>query len=189
MKVLVACEFSGVVRDAFIERGHDAYSCDLIRCFKSKNYERHIVGDCQSYLKQEWDLVIAHPPCTYLTKASAPFRNRKGRKDRMALACAFFLRCLAANSPRVCVENPVMLLEAREMIGTTYTQIIQPYEYGEPESKATCLWLKGLPKLVPTKIVTGRLETKQRLSPSPMRGRLRSITTHGVAKAMAEQWG
>jgi hypothetical protein len=158
MRVLVACERSNTVRDAFLERGHDAYSCDIeIAKFPNPNYKRHIRGDVRPLLKEPWDLVIAHPPCTYLCNSGVRWlKTELGRINLMELACIFFLDCLSANAPRVCVENPIQHGYAKELIGIAPTQIIQPWQFGHGETKATCLWLKGLPNLKPTNIVSGR---------------------------------
>lgn len=188
MRVLVACEFSGVVRNAFLERGHDAYSCDLYP--SSGHRGRHRRQDVRPLLREEWDLVIAHPPCTYLCLANTSvFPRQPWRLDRVKPAAEFFMACLDANSPRVCVENPRMHRAAMELVGARYSQIIHPWQFGHGEKKETALWLKGLPRLLPTKIVDGREERVRRIARSPSRGRLRSITYHGIAQAMAEQWG
>lgn len=198
MRVLIACEFSGRVRDAFLLVGHDAYSCDLRACWPSTlvNYrdahQRHIKGDVRPILKRPWDLVICHPPCTYLCNSGVTWLSiQKGRYDKMVKAAIFFLDCLLANSPLIAVENPIQHKYARGLINESYTQIIHPYEFGEVETKSTCLWLKGLPPLIPTEIVDkdvreGKLH---KLPPSSYRSQLRAVTSWGVAKAMASQWG
>lgn len=204
MRVLVACEFSGTVRDAFLARGHDAWSCDIMAGVG----KRHIRGDVTKYLKEAWDLVIAHPPCTYISNLNSGLLSKKHPQRRaerlmeMFPAVEFFLCCLNANSPKIAVENPIPCPEALKLIGIKYSQIIQPWQYGHPYSKATCLWLKSLPLLVPTKIVhpTMRLvatggnnliaKPKVRVAKSVYgSGRMHSIFHVGVAKAMAEQWG
>lgn len=189
MRVLVACEFSGRVRDAFLEMGHDAWSCDLQPSWSREG--RHVTGDVRPLLREPWDLVIAHPPCTYLTKLGAPHNARNPRRrERMGPAAEFFRRCLDSNAPRVCVENPVMLREATALVGPP-TQTIQPYWFGDHESKATCLWLKNLPPLRPTEVVRPVYQNNLRHSTGSRleKARRRSVTYWGVARAMAEQWG
>jgi hypothetical protein len=192
MKVLVACEFSGVVRRAFRDRGHEAYSCDVLPSLD--NSPHHIQKDVTEVLKQQWDLVIAHPPCTYLCNLSAPRLAKDiGRRLKMIDGVAFFKTCLEANSPRVCVENPIMLHEARRLIGVDPTQMICPSEYGHRATKRTYLWLKGLPNLQPTSIIEikrkkGELDTISAMGGKHL-GLRRSITFQGIASAMAEQWG
>lgn len=187
VKVLVACEFSGVVRDAFRERGHDAVSCDIIPA--AGNHRR---GDVRSVLREGWDLVVAHPPCTYLCHAGVHWlRRRKDRAGKVVQAALFFKACLEAEAPRVAVENPVMHGWALALVGRDYDQIVHPWQFGDPEPKPTCLWLRGLPPLRPTVVV----EPKRRGNPVDPRhrelgrGRMRSITYPGLARAMAEQWG
>lgn len=194
MKVLVACEFSGRVRNAFLARGHDAWSCDLLSG-REPTHGRHIKGDVLDLLDDEWDLIIAHPPCTYLTKAGAPKGGLAGspRHALMVEACGFFKRFLDHPCPRVCVENPIMYLEAQKLIGMRWSQKVQPWWFGDPQEKATCLWLKGLPHLVATNPVRagkGFTLSVPRFSSLPgLRAHLRSTTFKGMAEAMAEQWG
>lgn len=199
MKILVACEFSGVVRSAFRARGHDAYSCDVLPPDDDSSF--HFQCDVREILKYKWDMIIAHPPCTYLTNAgvrhlhSVPSRNGKlpavhgeARWEAMREAAAFFKLFLDATCSRVCVENPVPHGYAREIIGP-YTQLIQPWQFGHGETKATCLWLRGLSPLTPTQIVEGREARIHKLPPTADRAKLRSITYSGIARAMAHQWG
>lgn len=207
MKVLVACEYSGKVRDAFLRRGHDAWSCDLLPT-TSSNSDRHIQGDVRRILRQSWDLVIAHPPCTFLTNAgvrhlySIPTRNGvlakihgEARWEAMREAAAFF-NLFKGCAPKVCIENPVPHRYARELIGG-YSQIIQPWQFGHKQMKATCLWLEGLNPLVPTDIVgpppkgeaRKAWQMVHRASPGPDRWKLRSTIFDGIADAMGEQWG
>lgn len=195
MRVLVACEFSGVVRNAFLARGHDAYSCDILPGL-NPTHDRHIQRDVSPLLGEPWDLVIAHPPCTYLTKLGAAKRAVDfGRRLKMLEAVDFFVACLNANAPRVCVENPIMFLDARARIGVDPSQKICPSQFGHDFTKATYLWLKGLPLLVPTDVrevimrgTPGRRDaTSVHRSKQP--GLLRSITHRGIAEAMADQWG
>jgi hypothetical protein len=196
MRVLVACEFSGVVRDAFRARGHDAVSCDLL---PSEQCGPHVTGDVTTILHQGWDMVIAHPPCTYLANSGAKHlyvgQHRENGCDgdrwaRLGHAAAFFLGLLRAPAPRIAVENPIMLGHVRRLFGVPApTQTIQPWQFGHPETKATCLWLKGLPSLRPTHVVEGREARVHREPPGPDRWRNRSRTFEGIAAAMADQWG
>lgn len=187
-KILVACEFSGTVRDSFLDYGHQAVSCDLLP--SSSGRGSHIQGDVSELLCEEWDLVVAHPPCTYLCNSGV--RWLYTQPERMALmvqAAKFFLRCLNANAKAVCVENPIPHGKAIEIIGKRYSQIVQPWQFGHGETKATCLWLRGLPPLRATNVVSGRVGRIHKLPPSPNRHLIRSITYSGIARAMAEQWG
>ena len=187
MRVLVACEYSGTVRDAFLARGHDAISCDLL---PSDAPGPHVQGDVLPLLSQPWDLVVAHPPCTYLCNSGVSWLHKDpDRWEKMRAATQFFLACLNANSQCVCVENPIMHGHAKKLIGVHQTQVIQPWQFGHGETKATCLWLRGLPPLRPTDIVPGREQRLHRLPPSPDRWKLRSTTYKGIAQAMADQWG
>lgn len=191
MKVLVACEFSGAIRDLMIDKGHDAYSCDLWRG-GGKHKERHIVGDVEPLLRQEWDLVIAHPPCTYLCNSGVRWLSeRRERILDMVEGCRFFLACLNANSPKVCVENPIPHKYAMERIKIPYSQVIQPWQFGHNETKATCLWLRGLPLLTSTKVMKGRRDRIHKIGGfCRMRSsKLRSITYLGIAQAITDQWG
>lgn len=188
LRVLVACEFSGRVRNAFLAKGCDAYSCDLVSG-TPPTHDRHIIGDVTKLLQERWDIVIAHPPCTYLCNSGVCWLyTEKGRLGKMWVAKQFFIACLNANAPMVCVENPIMHGRAAYKLPPP-SQRIQPWMFGEPETKRTCLWLKGLPKLIPTheKPLTIR-QTSHSMGPSKYRGYLRSITYQGIANAMAEQW-
>lgn len=190
-RVLVACEFSGIVRDAFCARGHDAWSCDLLPTERPGN---HFQADVCDVLRDGWDILIAHPPCTFLSLSGVRwlYRNGKGKtrdRDRwvkMRAAARFFREMLAAPIPCRAVENPI---PHRHCQLEPYTQIVQPWQFGHGETKATCLWLYGLPNLQPTNIVEGRQPVVHRMSPSPERSRLRSKTYEGIALAMAKQWG
>ena len=196
MKVLVACEYSGTVRDAFIAAGHDALSCDLL---PTDAPGPHYQGDVRDVLGDGWDLMIAHPPCTYLA-VSGMHRTARGLRDPQLTedALDFVRLLLAAPVPRIAVENPVSVISTRVR---KPDQIIQPWQYGHDASKTTCLWLKGLPTLRPTQIVEPRIvdgrkrwgnqtdSGQNRLSPSPDRWKLRSATFPGIAAAMAAQWG
>lgn len=192
MRVLVACEYSGTVRDAFRRRGHDAWSCDIL---PTDVPGPHIHGDALRLLDDGWDLLIAHPPCTYLTNSGVRWLyNPDGTKNRerwrkMEEAANFFNAFLYADIPKICVENPIPHGHAMKLIGVKYSQIIQPWQFGHGETKATCLWLKNLPKLVPTNIVSGREPRVHMLPPSPLRWKERSTTYRGIAEAMATQWG
>ena len=197
MKVLVACEFSGIVRDAFRVRGHDAWSCDLLPCDGDDTC--HFEQDVSEILYDDcWELLIAHPPCTYLANSGVHCLHKDPKRwDKMIAAAVFFRMFLCTDIPHICVENPVMHKYALEHIGEKHTQTIQPYQFGHPESKRTCLWLKNLPSLKPTKILSlpkkGHWENQcpggqNKIGPSADRWKLRSVTYPGIAEAMAEQW-
>ena len=190
MKILVACEFSGRVRDAFAERGHDAISCDFL---DSERPGKHYKGDIRDYFKTHMgktDLLIAHPPCTYLCNSGVRWLHTvKGRWDQMVEAAEFFKLLLNMDIPKIAVENPIPHKYALEVISKKYDQIIQPYQFGCGETKATCLWLKNLPLLKPTNIVFERYARVHRLPPSKNRWKERSRTYKGIAEAMASQWG
>ena len=184
MKVLIACEFSGIVRDAFRKRGHDAWSCDLLP--DENGNPKHFKHDIRDLKldKTEYDLMIAFPPCTHLAVSGA--RWFKGKEREQVEAIAFFCELMSANIDKICLENPIGIMS------TCYRkpdQIIQPWQFGHGETKATCLWLKGLPKLEPTDIVEGRKGRVHREPPGPNRWKNRSRTYQGIADAMAEQWG
>ena len=183
MKVLVACEYSGRVRDAFNANGHDAMSCDLL---PSDTPGQHYLGDVRDVLDYPWDLMIAHPPCTHLSVSGAKWHADKKQNGSQQAALAFVLMLSKSGIPKIAIENPVSI------ISTAWRkpdQIIQPWQCGHGETQTTCLWLKGLPKLVPTDIVEGRESRIHRLPPSPDRSKLRSLTYQGIAEAMATQWG
>ena len=193
MRVLIACEFSGAVRSAFRARGHEAWSCDLL---PAEDGGEHIQCDALSALEIGWDLLIAHPPCTYLANSGARWLyGGKGstvdpaRWANMEAGAKFFRAMLDAPIPMIAVENPIMHKYAREIVGRGHDQVIQPWQHGHGETKATCFWLKGLPKLVPTKIVDGRAPRVHFASPGPDRWKERSRTMRGIAEAMAGQWG
>ena len=181
LKVLVACEFSGIVRDAFIEAGHDAISCDLL---PTERPGPHIQGDVRDLLTEEWDVMIAHPPCTYLAVSGA--RWFKGREAEQAEALAFVQTLLDAPIPRIALENPVGVISTRICKPSQY---IHPWEHGHPETKKTGLWLKGLPLLRPSCFSDGRQGRVHRDPPGPDRWKARSRTYPGIAAAMAAQWG
>jgi hypothetical protein len=186
MKILVACEYSGIVRDAFIARGHDAMSCDLL---PTERAGLHHQGDVLPLLCERWDMIIAHPPCTRLCNSGVCWLAKRDLWQDMRDGAAFFKAFLDADCERIAIENPIPHKYAVEAIGRKYDQIIQPWWFGHGETKATCLWLKGLPKLQPTNIVDGRVQRLHRLPPSADRAKLRSETYPGIANAFAEQWG
>lgn len=203
MRVLVACEFSGIVREAFRARGHDAWSCDLLPTEIEGQHWRTDVRDIMlSRTAGKFDLLIAFPPCTYLCNSGvrwlAPGGKLNAERHRlMVAACDFFAQLLSADIPRICVENPIMHKYARNYLQETWrvtrhdarpTQTIQPYEHGHGETKRTCLWLRGLPLLKPSSLVSGRTPRVHHASPGPDRWKKRSRTLPGIAKAMAEQW-
>ena len=181
MKVLVACEFSGIVRQAFYEKGHYAVSCDFLQSEIST--QRHFMGDVRGLLNKGWDLMVAFPPCTHLAVSGARWFKNKQKEQIEALQ--FVKDLMNAPIKKICIENPISIISTKIR---KPDQIIQPYQFGHPETKATCLWLKNLPKLKPTKIVTGRYARVWREPPSPNRWKNRSRTYEGIAKAMAEQW-
>ncbi len=190
-KVLIACEFSGITREAFKAKGYDAWSCDLL---PTEIPGQHIQGDVLEILDDGWDLMIAHPPCTYLCNSGVRWlynANKSKNLDRwgkMIEAALFYKTLIEAKIPKKAVENPIMHKYAVEIIGRRQDQIIQPWQFGHGEIKATGLRLEGLPKLKPTNIVEGREARIHNLPPSKDRGKLRSITYQGIADAMAEQW-
>ena len=197
LNVLIACEESGVVRDAFNKLGHSAVSCDL-QPSSSPMTAMHYQGDVADMLYFDWDLIIGHPPCTYLCNSGVSWLHKdKGRWDRLLLGASFFRALLEVRDiPYVALENPIPHKYAVALIGRKYDQLIQPYHFGHLESKATCLWLKDLPPLQHTDDVRDRwkkLPKKDRekmhyLPPSKDRAKLRSKTYQGIADAMAKQW-
>ena len=183
MKVLIACEYSGTVRDEFTELGHEAMSCDLL---PSEKQGHHYEGDVRDVLDYPWDLMIAHPPCTHLSVSGARHFKEKQLDGRQQSAVSFFMLLAKADIPMIAVENPVCVMSS---LWRKPDQIIHPWQYGHGETKSTCLWLKGLPDLTPTEIVEGREARIHRLPPSEERWKIRSETYLGIAKAMASQWG
>lgn len=181
MKILVACEFSGIVREAFRRQGHDAWSCDLL---ETEMTGPHLIGDVRKIVDSDWDLMIAHPPCTHLAVSGARWFRDKQVEQEEALEFVRFL--LDAPIPRIALENPVSIISSRVR---KPDQIIQPWMFGHPETKATCLWLKGLPLLAPTLLVEKREPRVHRMTPGPERWKNRSRTYTGIADAMALQWG
>lgn len=196
-RVLVACEFSGVVREAFLARGHDAWSCDLLPAEDGSN--RHITGDARDHLHEGWDLlIVAHPPCTRLCNSGVrwlsvppPGRTRAEMWADLDAAADLFSAFWGAPVERVCIENPVMHRHAKARIRAYQppAQSVQPWQFGHGESKRTCFWLRGLRPLQPTEIVEGREQRVHRLPPGPDRWKERSRFFPGIARAMAEQWG
>jgi len=197
VRVLVACEFSGTVRDAFLARGHDAWSCDLLPDEKGSN--RHIRGDARAILNDGWDLLmVAHPPCTRLCNSGVrwlstppPGRTTESMRAELEDGAALFSDFWNAPIERVAVENPVMHRHAKALIRNYAepAQSIQPWQFGHGETKRTCLWLKNLPPLAPTNVVAGREQRVHRMPPGPNRWAERSRFFPGIAAAMAEQWG
>ncbi len=183
MNVLVACEYSGRVRDAFTKLGHFAMSCDLL---PTDAPGLHYQGDVFDIIDYGWDLMIAHPPCTHLAVSGARHFAAKRESGVQQKALDFVQRLLDAPIPKVALENPTSIISSRIR---KPDQIIQPWQFGHGETKTTCLWLKGLPKLVPTDIVDGRDDRIHKMPPSPDRWKLRSTTYQGIADAMASQWG
>lgn len=181
MRVLVACEYSGRVRDAFRKLGHDAMSCDLL---PTDVDGPHHQGDVVELLHMGWDLMIAHPPCTHLAVSGS--RWFKDKVKEQAEALVFVQTLMDAPIQRIAIENPISVISSRIR---KPDQIIQPWQFGHGETKATCLWLKGLPKLEPTNIVEGREARVHRMPPGPDRWKERSRTYAGIANAMAAQWG
>ena len=186
MKVLIACEFSQIVTKAFRDLGHKAYSCDLID--GEINSEWHIKKDVESILYDGWDLMIGHPPCTRLANSGVRWLKERDLWEEMREGARFFKALMDAPIKRIALENPIPHKYGLEIIGRKYDQIIQPWQFGHGETKATCLWLKNLPKLIPTNIVSGREQRIHNLGPSKDRWKERSRTFAGIAEGMANQW-
>jgi len=182
MKVLVACEYSGRVRDAFIALGHDAMSCDLL---PTDAPGPHYKGDVFDLDLTQFDLMIAHPPCTHLAVSGARHFKEKREDGRQQAALDFVQRLMDAPIPMIAIENPISIISTKIR---KPDQIIQPWQFGHGETKATCLWLKNLPLLTPTNIVEGRSDRIHKMPPSPDRWKLRSTTYQGIADAIAAQW-
>jgi hypothetical protein len=194
MRVLIGCEFSGTVRDAFIARGHDALSCDVL---PTESPGPHYLGDVRDIIGDGWDIGIFHPPCRYLANSGVWLLNAEdGRRDKMREAAGFFRELLDVPIPRVAVENPKMHGEALALIGCRPTQIVQPWEYGHAETKRTGLWLRGLPPLMVTDDVSEQVRVAEdrdrhrieNVASGPNRWKVRSVTYAGIAAAMADQW-
>jgi len=185
MRVLIACEFSGTVRRAFRALGHDAWSCDLLPAEDGEEF--HVRGDAVYHSRSGyWDLMIAHPPCTDLAVSGARHFAAKKADGRQDAALEFVRQLMDAPIPRIVIENPISIISSRIR---KPDQIIQPWQHGHGETKATCLWLKNLPKLVPTNIVEGREARIHKMPPGPNRWKERSRTFEGIAAAFAQQWG
>ena len=183
MKILVACEYSGTVRDAFIRAGHDAMSCDML---PTERPGPHYHGDVMDILGKDWDMLIAHPPCTHLAVSGARHFARKRESGEQQAAIDFFMSMANSGIEKIAIENPICIMST---VWRKPDQIIQPWQYGHGETKATCLWLENLPPLTPTNIVDGREARIHKMPPSADRWKLRSKTYHGIADAMAAQWG
>lgn len=182
LRVLVACEYSGTVRNAFAKRGWEAWSCDLLPSEDDSPF--HYQGDVRDMLSQRWDLMVCHPPCTHLAVSGARWFKNKRKEQKEALA--FVRLLLNADIPHIALENPVSIISSKVR---KPDQTIQPWMFGHGETKATCLWLKNLPCLKPTRIVKGRVQRVHLLPPSPTRWKERSRTYKGIARAMSRQWG
>jgi hypothetical protein len=183
LKVLIACEYSGAVRDAFIKLGHEALSCDLL---PTDAPGPHYQGDIRDLLDYPWDLMIAHPPCTDLSVSGARHFEAKKLNGSQYASASFFMMLAKADIPKIAIENPICIMSS---LYKKPDQIIQPWQFGHGETKATSLWLKNLPKLIPTNIVDGRDDRIHKMPPGPNRWKERSKTYQGIADAMAEQWG
>ena len=183
MKVLIACEYSGRVRDAFIALGHDAMSCDIL---PTDMHGPHYQGDVFDIINDGWDLMIAHPPCTHLSVSGARHFAAKQASGVQQESLRFVQRLMDAPIAKIAIENPISIISSKIR---KPEQIIQPWQFGHGETKATCLWLKGLPLLVPTDVVEGREARIHKMPPSPTRWKERSRTYQGIADAMAAQWG
>lgn len=183
MRILIGCEYSGIVRDAFIARGHDAMSCDLL---PTERPGPHYRGDVRDVLDYPWDMAIFHPPCTDLSVSGARHFAAKRMDGRQQASASFFLKLAKCEIPKIAIENPVCIMST---LWRRPDQIIQPWMFGHGETKATCLWLIGLPPLRATNVVHGREARIHKMPPSADRGKLRSQTYQGIADAMADQWG
>ena len=183
MRVLIACEYSGVVRDAFLGGGHEAMSCDLL---PTDAPGPHYQGDVKDVLDYPWDLMIAHPPCTDLSVSGARHFAAKKMDGRQQASASFFMMLAKSNIPMIAIENPICIMSS---LYRKPDQVVQPWMFGHGETKATSLWLKGLPKLIPTNIVEGREQRIHKMPPSADRWKLRSVTFQGIAQALADQWG
>lgn len=185
MRILVACEESQEVTKKFREKGHEAYSCDILDC-SGGHPEWHIKGDVLPYLNQKWDMLIAFPPCTDLAVSGAKWFEEKRKDGRQQRSINFFMKFANADCDKIVIENPIGIMST---LWRKPDQIIQPWQFGHGETKATCLWLKGLDKLKPTNIVEGREQRIWKMPPSKDRAKLRSKTFPGIAQAMSDQWG
>lgn len=183
MKVLIACEYSGIVRNAFLALGHDAMSCDLL---ETETPGPHYQGDVKDVLNYPWDMMIAHPPCTHLSVSGARHFEAKKMDGRQQSAVSFFMMLAKVDIPKIAIENPVCIMSS---LWRKPDQTIQPWQFGHGETKATCLWLKGLTPLIHTNIVEGREQRIHKMPPGENRWKERSRTFTGIADAMANQWG
>ena len=184
MRVLVACEYSGRVRNAFRSLGHEAWSCDLLDSEDESTH--HIKGDCLEVIRDGWDLMVAHPPCTHLAVSGSRWFPEKVASGEQKEAIEFFLALARSPISRIAIENPICIMSS---VWRQPDQVVHPWQFGHGETKATCFWLKGLPPLVPTKIVQGREPKVHHMPPGPNRWKERSRTYEGIAEAMASQWG
>ena len=190
-RILIACEYSGIVRDAFLEKGHEAIGCDIIPCESERpdSDQYYYQGDIRDILYEHWDMIIAHPPCTRLAHSGVRWLHERNLWDELEEGCNFFK--LFLNHPtceRICVENPIIHGYATERIGKTYDQKIQPWQFGHPEKKSICLWLKNLPLLEPTEIVDTRVARVHNVGQQKNRGKIRSRFYTGIGRAMSNQW-
>lgn len=184
MKILVACEESQAVTIELRRLGHEAYSCDIIPC-SGGHPEWHLQVDALELLKMKWDMILAFPPCTHLAVSGARYFEQKRKDGRQQAAIDFFMRFANSDCPKIAIENPVGIMST---VWKKPDQIIQPWQFGHGETKKTCLWLKGLPPLIPTEIVEGREQRIWKMPPSEDRAKNRAKTFPGIARAMAEQW-
>lgn len=184
MRILVACEESQAVTKELRRLGHEAYSCDIQEC-SGGHPEWHLQQDVLPLLNEKWDMIIAFPPCTDLAVSGARWFPEKRADGRQQRSIAFFMQFVNADCPKIAIENPIGIMSSEYR---KPDQIIQPWQFGHGETKATCLWLKGLPKLIPTEIVVGREQRVWKMPPGPERAKERSKTFTGIARAMAEQW-
>lgn len=184
MKILVACEESQAVTIELRRLGHEAYSCDIIPC-SGGHPEWHLQVAALELLKMKWDMILAFPPCTHLAVSGARYFEQKRKDGRQQAAIDFFMRFANSDCPRIAIENPVGIMST---VWKKPDQIIQPWQFGHGETKKTCLWLKGLPPLIPTEIVEGREQRIWKMPPSEDRAKNRAKTFPGIARAMAEQW-
>ncbi len=184
-KILIACEESGIVTKAFRDKGHEAFSCDVPETSGSFP-EYHLQQDLIPLLGEKWDMIVAFPPCTHLAASGARWFSQKRQDGRQQQAVKFFMAIANCSCPKICIENPVGIMST---IWRKPDQILQPWQFGHGETKATCLWLKNLPNLKPTNIVEGREQRIWKMPPGPNRWKERSRTFEGIAQAMAEQWG
>ena len=184
MKILVACEESQAVTIEMRRLGHEAYSCDIEPC-SGGHPEWHLQVDALELLKMKWDMILAFPPCTHLAVSGARYFEQKRKDGRQQAAIDFFMRFANADCPKIAIENPVGIMSS---VWRKPDQIIQPWQFGHGETKKTCLWLKGIPLLVPTNIVDGREQRIWKMPPSEDRAKNRAKTFPGIARAMAEQW-